>query len=30
MTPEELMQRGYEDTFRQFIGPVVGASPDRE
>lgn len=30
MTPDELMQRGYEDTFRQFIGPVVGASPDRE
>jgi len=30
MTPDELMQRGYEDTFRQFISPVVGASPDRE
>ena len=30
MTPDELLQRGYEDTFRQFIGPVVGASPDRE
>lgn len=30
MTPDELLQRGYEDAFRQFIGPVVGASPDRE
>ncbi len=26
---EELMERGYEDAYRQFIEPVVGASGDR-
>ncbi|PYR27912.1 MAG: hypothetical protein DMF92_15355, partial [Acidobacteria bacterium] len=25
----ELMNRGYEDAYRQFIEPVVGASGDR-
>jgi hypothetical protein len=25
----ELMSRGYEDAYRQFIEPVVGASGDR-
>lgn len=28
-TLDELMQRGYEDAYRQFIEPVVGASGDR-
>jgi hypothetical protein len=26
---EELMERGYEDAYRQFIEPMVGASGDR-
>ena len=26
---EELMERGYEDTYRQFIEPFLGASGDR-
>jgi hypothetical protein len=26
---EELMQRGYEDAYRQFIEPVLGAAGDR-
>jgi hypothetical protein len=26
---EELMQRGYEDAYRQFIEPVLGASGER-
>ena len=28
-TLDELMQRGYEDAYRRFIEPVVGASGDR-
>jgi hypothetical protein len=28
-TLDELMERGYEDAYRQFIEPVVGASGDR-
>ena len=28
-TLEELMERGFEDAYRQFIEPVVGASGDR-
>lgn len=28
-TIDELMERGYEDAYRQFIEPVVGASGDR-
>lgn len=28
-TLDELMQRGYEDAYRQFIDPVVGASGER-
>ena len=28
-TIEELMERGYEDAYRQFIEPVLGASGDR-
>ena len=26
---DELMSRGYEDAYRQFIDPVVGASGER-
>ena len=26
---DELMERGYEDAYHQFIEPVVGASGDR-
>ena len=26
---DELMSRGYEDAYRQFIEPVVGASGER-
>jgi hypothetical protein len=26
---DELMERGYEDTYRQFIEPFLGASGDR-
>lgn len=28
-TIDELMQRGYEDAYRQFVDPVVGASGER-
>ena len=28
-TLDELMERGFEDAYRQFIEPVVGASGDR-
>jgi hypothetical protein len=27
-TPEDLLQRGYRDTYRQFVEPVVGAAPE--
>jgi hypothetical protein len=26
---DELMERGYEDTYRQFIEPFLGASGER-
>ena len=28
-TLDELMERGYEDAYRQFIEPVLGASGER-
>ena len=29
VTLEEVMERGYEDAYRQFIEPVLGASGER-
>jgi hypothetical protein len=29
VTPGELVDRGYQDAYRQFIDPVVGASGER-
>jgi hypothetical protein len=27
-TPQDLLERGYKDTYRQFVEPVVGAAPE--